>query len=317
MNEFELIQRYFRLPSHDPAVLLAGGDDAAVVKVEEDQALVVTTDMLLVDRHFPKAHSSSDLAVRALRTNISDLVAMAARPRWFTLSISLPQADEEWLAGFSKGLASECAHWGIDLIGGDTTRGPLTICIQMMGTVPKSEPPGYWQRSAARADHRIFVTGTLGDAAGWIAAQEQGISSEPMDVLYRQFWAPEPPLDFALKARHLVGGACDISDGLLADLGHICEASGLGAEIYSDSIPISDALRQVLPDTALELALGGGDDYQLCLTAEPAKSSELCALAEVVGIKLTEIGVMKSGSGVRCLDSNSRHLKFKTGYSHF
>ncbi len=314
MNEFDLIARYFSFAPRDPAVVLGSGDDAAIIELAPDDLLVVASDMLVAGRHFPEPCNPAHLAARALRVNLSDLAAMAATPRWFTLAISLPEADPEWLEGFSQGLLRECAYWQLDLIGGDTTRGSLTISIQMMGTVNRDCPA--IRRSGAQPGDHVMVTGSLGDAAGWIG-QGQFEPSTEQDYLYRRFWFPEPRLNFARAAQPWISAACDISDGLLADLQHICKASGIGARVQADRVPLSPALCEAAGTDARALALGGGDDYELCLAVPAQHLDEIQALAQQLEIPLTSIGQFEAGDQVLCLDERGQQLKVSRGYQHF
>lgn len=317
MNEFDIIERYFRFPPRRPGVELAGGDDAAIMAPAPGERLVVTTDILAAGRHFPADGDPAAIAARCLRCNISDLVAMGAQPRWFTLAISLPAADADWLAAFSRGLAAECEHWQIDLIGGDTTKGELSIAIQMLGTLGPDD--SYLARSGARPGDVVLVTGSLGDAVAWLDLKDEaGLEAEALDYLYRRFWYPQPPLAFVISASSLISAACDISDGLAADLGHICKSSGVGARINAAELPLSAVLQGRDEGALRRWALAGGDDYEICLTAAPEDVDRLTELAAKSGTRLTQVGEIVPGSAVSCYDAAGKPLTLpQSGYRHF
>lgn len=314
MNEFELIRQYFQFPSRAPGTHLGVGDDAAVIGLETEERLVVTVDTLVESVHFPENADARSIAARCLRTNLSDLAAMGAEPRWFTLALTLPEVDQNWLRQFSEGLNQEADLWQIDLVGGDTTRGQLTISIQMMGVVQDR----WLTRSGARVGDAVLVTGSLGDAAGFLATTEDHqMSQQDKDYLSQRFWMPEPRLSFARQAIQKLTAACDISDGLLADLGHICRASNLGAEIQVSDLPLSDAQRIFSPAVSRDLALMGGDDYELCVTASPDDVQQLIRMAESSGHRLTQIGTLVEGSEINCFDEAGPFKPTGSGYLHF
>lgn len=315
LNEFELIKQYFvGWPAKEGTQPLLGiGDDAALVEIPQNKHLVVAADTLVVGRHFPEGADPAQIASRALRVNLSDMAAMGAAPLHYTLCLTLAESNNEWLAAFASRLRDESNDFGCALIGGDTTKGELCISIQMMGLVDAGRA---LKRSGASVGDSIWVTGTLGDAAGYIASGF--VSDASFDELAGRFWLPEPRLKFAQIAGAYIESCIDVSDGLLADLGHICSASGVAAELIADKIPLSEELVSLVAGSALNLALTGGDDYELCFTAKPEVESKLKELAAVENIRLTKIGAIRDGAGVECLDTEGRSLEInQRGYSHF
>lgn len=312
MDEFDLIRRYFKSPAKGAGVCLGVGDDAAVLSMEESEKLVITVDTLVEGVHFEKHAPAEKIAAKCIRTNLSDLAAMGAEPRWFTLALTLPGIDEDWLQAFSEGLISEADLWQIDLVGGDTTKGTLTISVQMMGVVEDR----WLSRSGAEVGDAVLVTGTLGDAAGHLA--EKNIeNAQVLDYLAGRYWYPEPRLKFAQSATSLITAACDISDGLLADLGHICRASGVGAKLQAENLPLSDALRTFSQSMSREMALSGGDDYELCITANPDVVPKLKKIADSLDVRLERVGTIVEGTEVSCFDESGPFQPTKNGYLHF
>lgn len=331
MNEFDLIQRYFSFsldqnssvlaPGDVGAVALGVGDDCALINVPGGHQLAVTTDTLVEGVHFPAGGNPSLIARRGLRVNLSDLAAMGATPLGFQLALTLPHMDESWLKQFSEGLAADARHFSCPLIGGDTTRGPLSITLTLLGAVPLG---GALTRSGARAGDLIGVSGTLGDAA--LALQQ--LSNDSADsFLNRRYWLPEPRLALGSILRRRASAGLDISDGLAQDVGHIARGSGLTAIIDSPKLPLSIALR-ALSKTAdgQKLALSGGDDYEICFTASQSAWPEIVREAEALGCAVTSIGHMQlhdtdvedERAFVRCLDSAGQPMSLaQLGYDHF
>ncbi len=317
MTEFELITHYFKRPlPADSGVALGIGDDAAICNVPPDQQLVITVDTLVAGVHFPLDTPPADLGHKALAVNLSDLAAMGAKPAWFTLALTCPQTNSAWLAAFSEGLLTLAQAHQMPLIGGDTTRGPLSITIQAMGLVP----PGLaLTRSGAQAGDGIYVTGTLGDAGLGLQAL-LGYETLPTGLLWRlldRLHRPTPRVAAGLALRGLAHSAVDISDGLLADLGHILSASGLGASLQLPALPLSADLRNLLPnERAWTLALSAGDDYELCFTASPTQEP---TLATALGdCPWTRIGTLETRPGIRCYDAQQQLWQSpRQGYQHF
>jgi thiamine-monophosphate kinase len=314
MSEFDLIKRFFTRPT--PNATLGVGDDAALLRIADGMELAVSTDMLVSGTHFFPNADPFLLGHKTLAVNLSDLAAMGAVPRWATLALSLPAADENWLRRFSTGFFTLADEHGIELIGGDTTRGPLNLCVTIMGEVPKGKA---LRRSGAKAGDDIWVSGILGMAALGLAYQ-QGKTELPEDdrlFCLAALYKPHPQVALGLALRDVAHSAIDISDGLLADLGHILECSQLGAEIQFDAIPRMSAVNI---DEALlqQCVLSGGDDYELCFTAPAAKRGEIEAIAPGLQLPLTRIGRITAEQGCTVRTAKGGVIKPKeSGYDHF
>jgi len=277
----------------------------------------VSIDTLIAGRHFPSNADPALIAERALRVSVSDLAAMGAEPLWFTLALSLPEADEHWLESFSEGLFAAAHNCDCVLVGGDTTRGPLSITIQVHGAVPKGL--ALTREGAEPGDH-IFVTGELGDGAAALAALENRLEIEEGHNRYfsDRFYRPEPQLAAGKLLRGLATAALDISDGLLADLGHICSASLVGAEVDVERLPLSEALQYYHNRCpAKDWALSGGDDYQLCFTVPPRNLDAVGTLIATGRINASAIGTITNGDSVVCMEGGKNYLPTTTGYQHF
>lgn len=318
MNEFEIIRQYFaRQPVTRSDVVLGIGDDAALLAVPADQELVVSTDMLVAGVHFPAGTDAVSVGHKSLAVNLSDLAAMGATPAWFTLNISLPEADPEWLEGFCQGLFGLARAHNLALVGGDTTHGPLTIGIQIMGLAPRGQA---LRRSGARAGERIYVTGLLGEAAlGLRVAQGQlDLPAEYRANVLQQLSRPMPRVQAGIGLRGLASACIDISDGLLADLGHILEASGVGACIHLDRLPLSPAYDAALSQVGWEAALAGGDDYELCFTVPPEHEPAFRKASTRFGVSCSYIGDIEAPPGLRILNKNGQpYAAAQSGYDHF
>ncbi len=318
MNEFELIRRYFAsqgLVRED--VLLGIGDDAAVVRVPPGMEQVITTDVLVEGRHFFADCDAAAVGHKALAVNLSDLAAMGAQPAWFTLALALPQADTRWLEAFCAGLFALARRYEVALIGGDTVRGPLTVTIQAHGLLP---PGQALRRAGARVGDRLYVTGTLGDAALALKQRrgELALPGAERHALQQRLDYPEPRVQAGVALRGLASSCIDVSDGLLADLGHILEASRVGACVELGRVPVSEAYRRHLPSVHWEPALTGGDDYELCFTVPPAREAELVARRAQLGCEATRIGEIEPGPELRVLDPAGRaYVPAGRGYDHF
>ncbi|MEZ0152706.1 MAG: thiamine-phosphate kinase [Candidatus Reddybacter sp.] len=318
-DEFSLINRYFSAcGAAGNDVFLGVGDDCTLLAPPTGEVLAVTTDTLLAGVHFPFDSPAQLIAQRALAVNLSDMAAMGATPRWFQLALTLPDADQDWLAEFSTGLNAMACQFNCALVGGDTTRGPLTISITLMGSVP---PDKALTRSGAKPGDIIYVSGSLGDGAGGLAAIEGRLSAGSEDAAYLEgrFWQPQPRISEGLKIRAFASAAIDISDGLLADLGHIAKASQVGALLEVDKLPLSQALqRAVVSEQGRTWALTGGDDYELCFTV-PADGAAHCQRLINEGLLMaTPIGQIDEGLGVRCVDERGQVVEVEcSGYKHF
>jgi thiamine-monophosphate kinase len=316
MSEFDLIRRYFTRAT--PDALLGVGDDAALLQVSEGNVLAVSTDMLVSGTHFLPDADPFMLGHKALAVNLSDLAAMGATPRWATLALALPEADETWLAQFSAGFFALARQHGVELVGGDTTRGALNLCVTIFGEVPAQQA---LRRSGAQVGDEIWVSGTLGDAALALAHLQGRIALSEVEIAacLPALHQPQPRMALGLALRGIASSAIDVSDGLLADLGHILEASQVGAEIEFAALPLSPALQDHLSQpSARQCILSGGDDYELCFTAPAARRGELAGIAARLGLPLTRIGKIMAGSGCIVRDAAGNPLDVEAdGYDHF
>jgi thiamine-monophosphate kinase len=314
LGEFEIIERYFDWPITDPDVLIGPGDDAALVSPAE--TLAIAADTLVSGVHFLAEMDPARLGHRVLAVNLSDMAAMAARPRWFTLALTLERAQAHWIAAFSSGLKACAQRYGVELIGGDVTAGPLCLSVQILGEVPREVA---LRRNAARPGDAVFVTGTLGDAAaGLEIAGRRGGADAGQRWLVDRYETPEPRVAAGIALRGIATAAIDVSDGLLCDLGRVCRASGCAAELDVDSLPLSAALLEYEPrERARERALSGGDDYELCFTAPAAAEPGVRARLAEAGVAVTRIGQCRPGQGVTCTLSGRRLEVTRSGYEHF
>jgi len=316
-SEFELIRRYFTRPARTAA--LGVGDDAALVKPPAGLVLAVTTDMLVEGTHFLPGAEARHLGHKALAVNLSDLAAMGADPRWFLLAIALPEPDEAWLAAFSAGLLALADAHAIELIGGDTTRGPRTVGITALGTLP----PGYaLRRDIAVAGEDVWLSGSTGDAALGLAHRQHRVAlgADAARTCLIRLDAPEPRVALGKKLRGIAGAAIDVSDGLLADLGHVLEQSRVGAEVDFAALPRSAALR-ACADRALadDCLLAGGDDYELVFTAPAARRAEVEAAGQAAAVVVTRIGRVIGGPAKVTLLGAPREALASAarGFDHF
>ena len=316
MGEFELIRRYFAAaPCAQAAegVALGIGDDCALLQPGSGQQLAVSTDTLVAGVHFPDPCDPSLLGQRALAVAASDLAAMGAAPLGFTLAMTLPQADPGWLEAFARGLSQMAESCGLALVGGDTTRGPLCLTLTVFGQVPVGQA---LTRSGARPGDLLCVGGSLGDGAGALplVLGRQAAQGEAADYLLARYWAPQPQLALGQWLRGKATAALDISDGLLADCGHIAVASGLALRVERDCLPLSSALRALAGSGALDCALSGGDDYRLAFTLPP----ELLSALQAQWPEAVVIGRAMAGQGVQLIDGQGRHIEPpRAGYQHF
>jgi thiamine-monophosphate kinase len=315
-SEFDLIARIRARVAGRDDVVLGIGDDAAILAVPPGRQLVVTMDTLNAGVHFPMETAAADIGWKALAVNLSDLAAMGAAPAWCTLSLSLPQADPGWIDAFIDGFLALAERHGVVLVGGDTTRGPLSVCVTAQGLV---DPRGALRRDAARVDDDIWVTGTLGDAAGALRQWRAGDAIEP--ALRARLDRPTPRVAAGLALAGIAHACVDVSDGLLADLGHVCAMSRTGAEIDIDALPASDALRaSVDRDTLRALQAAGGDDYELCFTAAKTARLAVQAAMDACDVAATRIGrIVAEGEGrVGVRDADGvEWVPPRRGYEHF
>lgn len=333
MGEFDLIRRYFAQPAAQlwggvaasPSLVLGIGDDCALLAPEPGQQLAISSDMLVQDRHFFADVDPCTLGHKALAVNLSDLAAMGAAPLGFTLALALPRADEAWLAAFSRGLLALAQQHRCPLVGGDTTRGPLNLCITVFGQVPVGQA---LRRSGAQPGDDIYLSGTVGDARLALEAL-LGHITLPADVLQRtrqRLECPAPRLALGQALRGIATTAADVSDGLLGDLGHILTASGVGAELYPETLlqsaAVSDAVRQQPLELAWTCALAGGDDYELVFTAPPTARAAVQVATERAHTATTRIGRVAAERGVLLLGADghalpSDQMPVLRGFDHF
>ncbi len=315
MREHQLIQSFFEKQNiKRPDVILGIGDDAAVVTVPEKQQLVVATDTLVAGVHFPENTSPEDIGYKALAVNLSDLAAMGATPAWASLAITLPNADETWLHAFCQGFFELAAQHNVQLIGGDTTQGPLTVTVSVQGFVPQGEA---LTRTRAKAGDEIYVTGYLGAAGLALRALSEGRA--PSETQTTQLNRPVPRVAAGMALRNIASAAIDISDGLAADLGHIVQQSQVGACITLAALPVSAQLAAaVSPEERIELALHAGDDYELCFTAPLAKREALAKAFADLDCPYCCIGVIYNEAGLRGITPDGETSLIETrGYEHF
>ncbi len=318
LTEFELIERYFRDCGAARSDVIAGiGDDAALVAVPPDTELVVATDTLVAGVHFPPGSPAASIGHRALAVNLSDLAAMGARAAWALLALTIPRAEEAWLAEFAAGLAALARAHGVALVGGDTTRGPLTVTVQLLGTVP---PGAALRRCGGRAGDALFVSGTPGDAAAGLALEERRLAAEPLALAYlrERFLRPTPRMALGERLRGHASACIDVSDGLLGDAGKLARASQTGVEISFAAVPVSEPLvRAVGEEQARTLALTGGDDYELLFAVHPEKVSAMLADLPPERWGYTRIGALRAAPGAEVLREGTVMQFSHSGYQHF
>ena len=325
LGEFELIRAYFERSAGPRRALLGIGDDCALIRPETGQSLAISTDMLVEGRHFFADVDPAALGHKALAVNLSDLAAMGARPLGFTLAMALPQADERWLTAFSGGLFALADAHDCELIGGDTTRGPLNLCITVFGEVP---PDAALRRDGARSGDDLWVSGTLG-APAWAVACRLQPELFPMpgadDPGARlRLERPQPRVALGLALRSIASAAIDLSDGLVGDLGHVlsrsaaARAAPLGALIDWPRVPVDTALDHLPASQRIALALCGGDDYELLFCAPASARPALVVLSRSLGLTLTRIGTVTGQPGVQLLDAHGDRIDFHAAaFDHF
>lgn len=319
-GEFNVIRRFFEEPftehfSNNENVDLGIGDDCALLNLCGTDQLATSVDTLVAGVHFLESAPADKIAQRALRVNLSDLAAMGAEPIGFTLALTLPEENEAWLQAFSSGLLSCAKEFDIPLVGGDTTRGPLSITVQVMGKVPVGKA---LIRSGAKVGDTVYVSGALGAAAAALPLLEETSLTSDESELLDQYYQPHPALKLGIALRGIATAAIDISDGLLADLGHICQRSNVAAEIDWQRIPLLNALKNCSDKAAIQkCALAGGDDYQLCFTAPEGLNSE------VEGFNIFPVGKIMSkvpedkANAVTVIESGIPLQFSEAGYRHF
>jgi thiamine-monophosphate kinase len=319
-SEFDIIRDYFKRPV--TGALLGIGDDAALLAVKPGTELALSTDTLVSGRHFFADADPYQLGYKSLAVNLSDMAAMGAKPRWALLALTLPEElaspDTSWLAEFSKGFFTLADRYRVELIGGDTTAGPLNIGVQIIGEVPAGRA---LRRSGAQPSDDIWVSGKLGDAALALKHELQQITltSEEIAQCLPSLLMPEARVELGRRLTGLAHSAIDISDGLVADLGHILAASEKAASIDITDIPCSAVLKKYWQQKfAIDCLLAGGDDYELCFTAAETNRHEIEAISEELAVPLTLIGKIHSGAGLVVKDAQGHAMTLEiTGYDHF
>jgi thiamine-monophosphate kinase len=319
LGEFELIERYFAGPREAGGSVIIGiGDDAAVLRLPVDNDLVAAVDTLVQGRHFPAGSAARSIGHRALAVNLSDFAAMGATPAWATLALTMPDADADWLEDFAAGFRSLADAHGVALVGGDTTGGPLTVSVQLLGYAP---PGTALRRGGAEAGDILVVTGSLGDAGAGLALVQGLLAASDeraAEILVHRFEYPEPRVKFGIGARGLASAAMDLSDGLVGDLPKLARASGLAAHVQVELVPLSGALCKLATlAQAQDWALGAGDDYELLMAVPPHRYPQLAAAAAAAGLALTAIGDLRSGSGVTWSLNGEEFSPRVQGYDHF
>ncbi|MBS1173274.1 MAG: thiamine-monophosphate kinase [Proteobacteria bacterium] len=314
--EFALIAKYFTRAT--PDAVLGVGDDCALLAPTPGMQLAVSSDMLLEGRHFSPQDSPAGIGHKSLAVNLSDLAAMGATPRWATLAIALPEENDAWLTAFARGFFRMADLHSIELIGGDTTRGPLTLSITVMGEIP---PGQALRRDGAQADDDIWVSGVIGSAALALAYRQGRLFMEQIDAakVLPALYLPTPRVTLGIALRGLAHSAIDVSDGLLADLGHILERSGVGARLEFGALPTLPVVQSYLHETvARDCVLAGGDDYELCFTAPAGRRGAIHAAAAGANVTVTRIGQITAEPGLSVIAADGKLLAYdKTGYDHF
>ena len=319
LGEFELIRRFFvRDTGAKSGVILGIGDDAALLELPKGSDLVAAVDTIVAGHHFLEGADARSIGHRSLAVNLSDIAAMGAAPLWATLALTLPSIDPEWLHGFAAGFRDLADLHGVTLVGGDTTRGPLTVSVQILGGVPRGTA---LRRSGGQAGDLLAVSGTLGDAAAGLSFLKapRRLSRSDVDELIRRFDYPTPRVQLGLAARGVAGAAMDLSDGLVGDLPKLAAASGVAAHVRVEQLPLSLALRSAESSQArvLDLALGGGDDYELLFAVPARRFAELQAAADRLNLTLSAIGELRSGEGVTYSLNGEEFFPRVSGYDHF
>jgi thiamine-monophosphate kinase len=317
MNEFDLIKHFFSEQAvKRKDVLLGIGDDCAIVKVNERQNIAVTTDTLVSGVHFPENTHPKAIGHKVIAVSLSDLAAMGAEPAWVSLALTMPSVDKDWLAEFSSGIFELCEYFNVQLIGGDTTKGPLSITVTAQGFTPLNK---HLTRAGAKPGDWIYVTGKIGDAALALMHIQNKITIEDIHIEKTQSKLdfPKPRLLAGQMLRDYASAALDISDGLLSDLQHLCHASKVGANVVLDAVPISQVMKDTLGDKAIEVAINGGDDYELIFTISDAKKVAMETALNQTGVAITCIGQINHSDKItttmneRIVDINA------AGFEHF
>jgi len=318
LSEFDLIARYFHRPlRRDSRAVLGVGDDCALLAPSSGMQLAISTDMLVEGRHFFVDADPFYLGHKSLAVNLSDLAAMGAKPLAFTLALALPEARAEWLSSFSTGLLRLADEHKCELVGGDTTRGPLNICITVFGELPVGQA---LRRDAAHAGDDIWVSGTLGDARLALAGyrHEIALDAATLESAATRMHCPVPRVALGSALRGIARAAIDISDGLAGDLGHILKLSGAGATLHVDALPAGPMIERLAVDVRRRFTLAGGDDYELCFTAPSSQRDAVLVAARACATPVTRIGSIDAAPGLRLVDADGAPFDLQvTSFDHF
>jgi len=318
LSEFELISRYFKRPLHPGSRTALGiGDDCALLTPAPGCQLAISSDMLVEGRHFFAQADAYALGHKCLAVNLSDLAAMGAQPIAFTLALALPAAEEAWLEPFSSGLLALAQKYGCELIGGDTTKGPLTISITVFGEIPLTQA---LRRDAAKIGDDIWISGSLGDARLALAAyrHELHLDAESLHTAAQRMHQPAPRVALGMALRGIAHAAIDVSDGLSGDLGHILQGSRVGACVDLDALPAGTILQQQPAALRHDFMLNGGDDYELCFTAPSHRREQVLSAAEQAGVEVTRVGIIEATPGLRLVDGNDNPVVLTLhSFDHF
>lgn len=318
LGEFDIIEKYFRQSSPRQDVILGVGDDAALVAAPENSQLAISTDTLVEGIHFFPDIPPRALGHKALAVNLSDMAAMGAEPRWVTLALTLPEVNEEWLAQFSKGFYDLAEYFNVSLIGGDTTKGPLSITVTVHGVVPSDKA---LRRNGAKPGDWLYVTGNLGDSGLALAHLQQQLSLTPqqLELCLKQHYFPQPRVLAGYGLRDIASATIDISDGLINDLRHILRQSNCSASLKLEQLPLSETMTEAVGlDQSFQLALCGGEDYELCFTVPESNKGSVNTSLSYSGVPYTCIGQLASGQGEVKLQYQGKAYQFDpTGWDHF
>lgn len=321
LSEFEIIAKYFqRQGLQRDDVLLGIGDDCALLQPEANEALVVTMDTLVAGVHFPRDTAAFDIGYKVLAVNLSDLASSGAQPQWMTLALTLPDVDESWLQEFCHGLFELAQSFNVQLVGGDMTRGPLTITLQAHGHVPLQQA---LRRDGARSGDGVYVSGMVGEAALGLRVSQQHSSVAQLDEAGKHYCMqrlnrPQPRIALGMALRGVASAAIDVSDGLAADLQHILDASACGAHLAIEKLPVNtSALQCCAEQDVYSLALSGGDDFELCFTVPPGRHQRVVEISRQVQCPVTQVGIINAEPGLCCSYRDKPFPLRSLGYRHF
>lgn len=316
MNESQIIEYFFKSLTDNSDISLGIGDDAAVIDIPHGFQSVISTDTLVSGVHFFPNQNAAEIAHKALAVNLSDMAAMAAEPRWFSLSLTLPELKQDWMTLFCSGLKKLADQFNVSLIGGDLAKGPLSITITIQGLVPEQQ---YITRHQAQMGDHIFISGTLGDAGLVLALEQDNPEQKQYDVIKQRLHSPQPRVELGMRLRNIATSMIDLSDGLIIDLQRILAASNKGARLFLDSLPLSLTLQDLTTrDEALHYALSSGDDYELCFTAPGNLRSQIDAIQAELNLPLTCVGEITEKTDLELFNDKGERVENNyAGFQHF